>query len=627
MSALLEAAWAKARARAWYLAFAAILLLVPLATSGWSQRQFVLDLGGQVAVFTVVLLGLSLLYGWTGQIALGHSAFVGLGAYTTAIIDRTAGVGFQGGGLGLALEELGAVVAVCAAAGLLIGLPAVRISGLQLVIITFGAGQIFLWFLATYSSFTGGDQGLTVAPLSFSNLSTISVSTRYVAAMIVALLLTLVVGQLRDAPIGHAMRSIRHSTLAAQSVGVNIARTKLLAFVLSGVLAGVGGWLYAHELSAVAPGYFDTFASIFLLAAVLIGGNGTLAGAWLGAAYLILVPEGVQKLGQGGNFYTTVSGLFLIAVVLFAPHGLSDLARRVGSAVAGPLRRARTTSRPVEAKGYATRMERVQTRAAPSSLAVKDIGVQLGGVRVLSDVSIALDATVINGIIGPNGAGKTTLLNVVTGLVTPSQGTIELNGERIGDLHARERAARGIGRTFQTPRLLESESVETNILLGRFRFRQATILGQALSSPAHRRYARRDAEAVRSIAGQLGFGPRDLGRRVSSLPAGTRRLVEVGRVLAMEPSVILLDEPIAGLDVEERQAMAAVLGDYQRSSSTLIVVIEHNVDWVRAVCQRLFVLDAGRLLAVGPPSEVLGLASVREAYFGLSDRPAPAVVN
>ena len=185
----------------------------------------------------------------------------------------------------LALEELAATIAVCAVAGLIVGLPAVRISGLQLVIITLGAGQIFLWFLATYSSFTGGDQRLFVSSISIGGFSTTSVMTRYFVAAVVAVLMTALVAQIGRAPIGRAMRAISHSALAAQSVGVHIARTKLLAFVLSSVLAGIAGWLYAHQLSSVAPGYFVMFTSIYLLAAILIGGNGSLAGAWIGATY------------------------------------------------------------------------------------------------------------------------------------------------------------------------------------------------------------------------------------------------------------------------------------------------------------------------------------------------------
>jgi branched-chain amino acid transport system ATP-binding protein len=189
-------------------------------------------------------------------------------------------------------------------------------------------------------------------------------------------------------------------------------------------------------------------------------------------------------------------------------------------------------------------------------------------------------------------------------------------------LDLRERAAHGVGRTFQTPRLLESETVEINILLGRFTQPKATIVGQALCSPAHRRLDRGDRRAVGEIADRLGLSAGDLRRRASSLPAGTRRLVEVGRVLAMDPSIILLDEPIAGLDADERDAVAEVLSDYQCASDTLIVVVEHNVEWVRAVCDSLFVLDAGSLLATGAPDDVLNLPTVRSAYFGLAHKVA-----
>jgi ABC-type branched-subunit amino acid transport system ATPase component len=516
-------------------------------------------------------------------------------------------------------------------------LPAVRISGLALIIITFGFGQIFSWALGNYSSFTGGDGGLFVAPVTIGGLSTVSVSTRYFFGMAVALVLTVLVGQLRRTPVGRSMRAISHSGLAAQSVGVDVARTKLLAFVLCSVLAGIGGWLFANDLAGTAPGYFDYFQSIFLVAALLIGGLGTLFGAWIGAAYLIFVPQGVQSIG-GGNLYTAVSGLVLIAVMLFAPHGLTAVLGRATTAVVERVPRRRSWERAGDA-GSTSDGPRVEpwpqsplgpearprdVPAVGASLRVEQVSVGFGHVQALRDVSLVLDATCINGIIGPNGAGKTTLLNVVTGLVKPSHGTVVANGQDMAGLDLRARAALGVGRTFQTPRLLESETVEINILLGRFTQPKATIVGQALSSPAHRRLDRGDRCAVREIADRLGLSAGDLSRQASSLPAGTRRLVEVGRVLAMDPSIILLDEPIAGLDADERHAVAEVLLDYQRASDTLIVVVEHNVEWVRAVCDHLFVLDAGTLLATGAPDDVLNLPTVRSAYFGLAHKVAAA---
>ena len=523
---------------------------------------------------------------------------------------------------------------MCAVAGLIVGLPAVRISGLQLVIITLGAGQIFLWFLATYSSFTGGDQGLFVSSISIGGFSTTSVMTRYFVAAVAAVLMTALVAQIRRAPIGRAMRAISHSALAAQSVGVHIARTKLLAFVLSSVLAGIAGWLYAHQLSSVAPGYFVMFTSIYLLAAILIGGNGSLAGAWIGATYLILIPELVHSAGGGGNVFTTVSGALLICVVIFAPRGIADVLGQLRSGASARLARfSERASVTMPASPAPARTSHVVARAdgaeqhvagAGNSLDVRGVTVTFNGLGVLHDVSLTFDPNVINGILGPNGAGKTTLLNVITGFVRPVQGEVRVGTQVIDSLNPRQRSALGIGRTFQTPRLLESESVESNILLGRYRLQQASFVGQALASRSYRSHERRDRLAVEEVATHLRLSRRDLARRVSNLPAGTRRLVELGRVLAMEPAIILLDEPIAGLDAEERATVAEVLLDYQRASDTLIVVIEHNVDWVRAVCEHLAILDAGSVLVSGAPSDVLEMSSVRQAYFGLSD-VAPAV--
>ena len=289
--------------------------------------------------------------------------------------------------------------------------------------------------------------------------------------------------------------------------------------------------------------------------------------------------------------------------------------RAAGRAIPrSPGARQAVAVRPAEAAAHSGAAGRL------SALHLEGVSASFGHVQVLRDVTLELDSTRINGIIGPNGAGKTTLLNVVTGLVQPDRGQVIANGRDLRGLSFRARTELGLARTFQTPRLLESETVEINILLGRFRLKHATFAGQAVgSSSTIDVWSRRDRLVVADVAERLGLSSRDLRRRASSLPAGTRRLVEVGRVLAMEPSIILLDEPIAGLDADERHAVAEVLFEHGRRSDALITIIEHNVEWVRAVCGYLVVLDGGGVLARGEPNSVLNLPAVRRAYFGLGE--------
>lgn len=299
------------------------IVLITLTASMLLGTQFPFDVAALTAINALAIMGLSILYGWSGQISLAHGAFLGLGAYTTAFL-RPWTADLPGG----PVLELGAVILLGILAGLLVGLPALRVTGLQLAILTVAFAEVFAWGLIFLHPITGGTQGKFVGALELGPFSTADSRFRFTVALGLAAIGGFLMIRLRSSPLGRAMTATRDSELTAVSVGIRPAHTKLLAFVISAVYAGVAGWMFAYYIFAVTPGYFTLFTNIYFLVAVILGGRGLLLGAWLGGAYLVVVPEFVRSFGSG-NLYPVVSGIILVLVILLAPEGFARLPQRV----------------------------------------------------------------------------------------------------------------------------------------------------------------------------------------------------------------------------------------------------------------------------------------------------------
>lgn len=318
----------------------ATIPFVAAAASMVFGTNYPFDVAALAAIYALATMGLSILYGWTGQISLAQAGFFGLGAYATAFLRNNPPP------VGGPVVEIVLVIAIAAGAGLLVGVPALRISGLQLAIATLAFAEVFVWALTSFHDITGGTQGIFVGVLEIGPLTTADSHGRFALALILAAIGGLVMLRIRRTPIGRSMAAIRDSELAAQSVGIRPARPKLWAFVLSAVFAGVAGWMFANYILAVTPGYFTMLSNVYFLVAVTLGGRGTLLGAWIGGAYLVVVPEVVRGFGSGGLF-PAVSGLLLIIVMLLAPRGIArlpeTLATRRERAAALRNRNARTS--------------------------------------------------------------------------------------------------------------------------------------------------------------------------------------------------------------------------------------------------------------------------------------------
>jgi ABC-type branched-subunit amino acid transport system ATPase component/ABC-type branched-subunit amino acid transport system permease subunit len=590
-----------------------IVFILPfIAHGGWSL-SFALHTAGRLSIFAIVIMGLSILFGWAGQLSLGHAGIFAAGAYTAAFVKQAVGEIPLGGFI-----ELGIVLIVAVAIGILLGLPSLRVSGLQLAIITLGFAEVFQWALTKWGNITGAQQGIFVGAL---NLGLVSTKSSNFVSFIIYLVLATVAGmvmlQLRRTPLGRSLLVIRDSELAAQSIGVSLIHAKLSAFIISSTYACIAGWLFAHHLLAVTPGHFTMFENVYLLMAVVLGGQGLVLGAWLGASYLVLVPELIRGIG-GGNLFPIVSGFLLIAIVLFASQGLSAIPKSF-------LSYNRHKNKKTEIKIFHANIELFENMKfnveatddfKKSILKISNVSVRFSGLVALDDISTNFVSGGVNGLIGPNGAGKTTLLNVISGFEKNKLGSVRINDQNIDNLAMHERANAGILRTFQNPRLVESESVFNNVLMGRYRFSKANTISQLLNLKSYRVEDKRDRKYAEYVCNILGIEKNIISRKVSELPYGARKMVEIARVFAAKPDVILLDEPAAGLHKEERDSLSLCLYKYAKENPVIMIITEHDVELVQKICEKLAVLDSGCLIAEGTPENVLKDSIVERAYFG-----------
>lgn len=299
------------------LAASIAVIMVAAALPPLLLEGYWVYLAAQTVTFAVATLGLNILYGRTGQLSLAHASFMGAGAYTTYIVaDRGYGAAIQ----------LGAVVVVSVIAALVVSVPTLRLSGLRLALVTLAFGELFAWVIIHTTELTGGSQGAPVSVIDVGALDSTDPVDAYVLALIPAAIATAIAVHLARTQLGRSMLAVRDSELAAESVGIPVARTKVIAFLISAVYAGVAGWLYAAVTGFIAPPDFDLFASVYLFIAVVIGGSGSVLGAWLGAGYIVLVPELFTLVGQP-NLFPLVGGALLAVVALLAPDGIVGIGR------------------------------------------------------------------------------------------------------------------------------------------------------------------------------------------------------------------------------------------------------------------------------------------------------------
>jgi branched-chain amino acid transport system ATP-binding protein/branched-chain amino acid transport system permease protein len=606
-----------------------LILIVGLAVIPifYGSQSYVLQQFDYIFSLILVAVGLNIVTGFSGQLSLGPGAIFGVAAYAAAIVanDFPTDVGlFQ-------MCLIGIVVAIVV--GFILSLPARRISGFYLAMITLFAA-ILVPTIASSLSITGGINGISL----ISNedfVQHVNGTWLYETSVGLVLLSALASWALLNSRIGRRFVMLRTSEELALSLGYPGYRTKILAFVLSSVPAGVGGALYVYSQQFVSPGSITTTLTIYLLAACVIGGFGTITGPIVGGLLILGLS---QFLGGLSEYQGIAFGLILIVFTIFLPRGLLGIGKQSASLLASLQRvlpgipAADALSRPYPSRSSSPDQPRADFSEAHSgelqsflevtgsrdSLVVHNAVRAFGGVIAVDHVSLVVEPGTIHGLIGSNGSGKTTLLNLISCFYKLDEGEITLGNERV-DGGSPDRAARlGISRTFQQPKLYLEGTVLENLLPAAESYIRCDSFSSFLRLPKGRRTdraARESALACLDVLGLKSLANTEAG----DLPHGLRRLVEIARVLALHPRILLLDEPGAGLSLAEVDRLRVVLGEV-RAAGIAILLIEHNVPLVLEVADFITALHLGRCIAQGTPAYIRGHAEVESAFLGRQQR-------
>jgi ABC-type branched-subunit amino acid transport system ATPase component/ABC-type branched-subunit amino acid transport system permease subunit len=560
--------------------------------------EFHVTLLNYIGLYSIVALGLVLLTGIGGLTSFGQAAFVGLGAYSTAYLTTAYGLS--------PWLTLLVGLALTFAISLFLGFISLRLSGHYLPLGTIAWG-ISLYFLFGNMEFLGGYTGISSLPaISLFGLALDSGRKFHYLIWILALLALLSIHNLLDSRSGRAIRALKGGGLMAESFGVDTARMKIIIFIYAALLASLSGWLYAHLLRFVNPTPFSINAGIEYLFMAVVGGAASVWGAVIGAGILTILKQWLQDLlpkllGQSGNFEMIVFGVLLVLLLQRARDGIMPLAVRYFPEPNKPLPAA-TQALP----------QRARPASGETLLEVKAARKAFGGLVAVNDLSFAMNSGEILGLIGPNGAGKSTVFNLVTGVLPPTGGEVHFRGERIDALSARAIVLRGVARTFQQVHLLPTMSVLENVAMGAHLRGAKGVVSAALHLERSEE-AKLLAEAARQLA-RVGLGA-SVHEPAGSLPLGQQRILEIARALCADPVLLLLDEPAAGLRYQEKRALAELLRKL-KSEGMSILLVEHDMDFVMKLVDRLVVMDFGEKLAEGLPQEIQANPVVLEAYLG-----------
>lgn len=599
MNQLIEKSFGYRTAAGWIAGLAAVGLL---AAGPWMVDTYYLNLLFMIGIFVITCTGMNILIGYCGIVSIGHAGLMAIGAYMSSFLSTTYGLSFW------TVALIGMVVSLII--GSLIAIPTIRAGGVYLSMITIAFGVVIHEVLIRWDGFSGGPLGISGIAKPQAAGYTFDLKSMYIFVLAIAVIALLIARNLRRSSWGRAMIATKENEIAAASLGIRKFTVQYAGFAISSVLAGLSGAIYAHTNSFISPDTYNFQTSVQLVLIVILGGSGRVLGPVIGAAIIVFLPEvlDMEKLRMA------LYGGIMFAVLFFLPKGIAGT---VAGWLVPQLSRFAPKSQKVS---LSTASSEEVLFSAPTQakdkelLKLEGVNKYFGGLHALKDVSFSVAAGTIHSLVGPNGAGKTTLLNVISGLYSSEQGSFKLHGEKLVPRSLSAVAQLGIARTFQHSRLFKELSVLENVMTGMTK-RERSGLGASLVRTPKQLRAERQMEArSHALLDLIGYeGDRHMP--ASQLPYGHQRMVEIARALATAPSLLLLDEPAAGMTATEIEQLEDLLRKLV-SHGVTVILIEHHMDFVQRVSDTVTVLDFGRVIGTGSPEQMLSDPRVIQAYLG-----------